>query len=65
MTTWLGWCAGHAPQAFPPPEDGILYLVGDSTLKGQRGGKQPLAQKMRHSQHHPYVLGFRIVVLIA
>jgi hypothetical protein len=52
-------------QAFPPPEDGILYLVGDSTLKGKRGPKHPVAHKTRLSQDHPYVFGFRIVVLMA
>jgi hypothetical protein len=43
----------------------VLYLVGDSTLKGKRGPKHPVAQKTRLSQHHPYVFGFRIVVLMA
>src|SRR5919108_4927286 len=32
--TLLWWFAEHALQAFPPPEDGILYVSGDSTLKG-------------------------------
>jgi hypothetical protein len=63
--TLLWWFANQALQAFPPPEDGILYLVGDSTLKGKRGRKHPVAQKTRLSQHHPYVFGFRIVLLMA
>jgi Transposase DDE domain len=63
--TLLWWFADQALQAFPPPEDGILYLVGDSTLKGKRGRKHPVAQKTRPSQHHPYVFGFRIVLLMA
>jgi Transposase DDE domain len=61
----LWWFADQALQAFPPPEDGILYLVGDSTLKGKRGPRHPVAQKTRLSQHHPYVFGFRIVILMA
>jgi hypothetical protein len=61
----LWWVVDQALQAFPPPEDGILYLVADSTLKGKRGPKHPVAQKTRLSQHHPYVFGFRIVILIA
>ena len=63
--TLLWWFADQALQALPPPEDGILYLVGDSTLKGKRGPKHPVAQKTRLSQHHPYVFGFRIVLLMA
>jgi hypothetical protein len=63
--TLLWWFAEQALQTFPPPEDGILYLVGDSTLKGKRGAKHPVAQKTRLSQHHPYVFGFRIVILMA
>lgn len=39
--------------------------MGDSTLKGKRGPKHPVAQKTRLSQHHPYVFGFRIVILMA
>jgi hypothetical protein len=63
--TLLWWFADQALQALPPPEDGILYVVGDSTLKGKRGPKHPVAQKTRLSQRHPYVFGFRIVLLMA
>jgi hypothetical protein len=63
--TLLWWFADQAVQAFPPPADGILYLVGDSTLKDKGGPKHPVAQKTRLSQHHPYVVGFRIVLLMA
>jgi hypothetical protein len=61
----LWWFADQALQAFPPPENGLLYLVVDSTLKGNRGQKQPVAQKTRLNQHHPSIFGFRIVVLMA
>ena len=63
--TLLWWFADQALQAFPPPEDGILYLVGDSTLKRKRGHKHPVAHKTRLSQYHPDVFGFRIVMLMA
>jgi hypothetical protein len=62
--TLLWWFADQALQAFPPPEDGILYLVGDSTLKGKRGRKHPVGQQTRLGQHHPSVFGFRIVLLM-
>jgi hypothetical protein len=51
--------------AFPPPEDGLLYLVHDSTFKGNRGAKHPVAQNTRLSQYHPSVFGFRLVLLMA
>jgi hypothetical protein len=63
--TLLWWFADPALQAFPPPEDGILYLVGDSTRKGKRGPKHPVAQKTRLSQHQPDVFGVRIVIRLA
>jgi hypothetical protein len=67
-TSWctkplLWWFADQALQAFPPPEDGLLSLVGASTLKGKRGRQHPGAQQTRLSQHHPSVFGFRIVRL--
>jgi hypothetical protein len=63
--TLLWWFAEEALKAFPPPEDGVLYLIADSTLKGKRGVKHPVAQKTRLSHLHPYVFGFRIVILMA
>jgi hypothetical protein len=63
--TLLWWFADQALQAFPPPEDGILYLVGDSTLKRKRGHKHPVAHNTRLSPYHPSVFGFRIVILMA
>jgi Transposase DDE domain len=61
----LWWFADQALRALPPPTDGLLYLVGDSTLQGKRGSKHPVAQKTRLSHLHPYVFGFRIVFLMA
>jgi hypothetical protein len=63
--TLLWWFAEQAWQALPPPADGLLYVVGDSTLKGKRGQKHPVAQKTRLSRYHAYVFGFRIVILMA
>jgi hypothetical protein len=63
--TWLWWFADQALQALPPPEDGILSLVGDRTLQGKRGPKPPVAQQTRLSQHHPSGFGCRIVLLMA
>ncbi len=64
-TTWLGWVAAQALPALPPPEDGLLDLVGDSPLKGTRGSKHPVAQNTRRSRYHPSVFGCRLVLLMA
>jgi Transposase DDE domain len=52
-------------RTLPPPSDGILYLIGDSTLKEKRGRKHPLGHTTRHSDHDPYTFGFEIVLLVA
>jgi hypothetical protein len=52
-------------RALPPPADGVLYLIGDSTLKPKRGRKHPVGHFTRHSEHDPYLFGFELVLLIA
>ena len=52
-------------RTLPPPSDGILYLIGNSTLKDKRGRKHPLGHTTRHSDHDPYTFGFEIVLLVA
>jgi len=51
-------------RTLPPPFDGVLYLIGDSTLK-QSGAAAPLGHTTRHSEHDPYTFGFEMVLLIA
>jgi hypothetical protein len=52
-------------RALPPPTDGVLSLMGESTLKDQRGRKHPLGHTTRHREHDPYTFGFEMVLLIA
>jgi Transposase DDE domain len=52
-------------RSLPPPPDGVLYLIGDSTLKPKRGRKHPLGHFTRHGEHEPYMFGFELVLLIA
>ena len=63
--TVLSAMATATLRALPPPAHGILYLLGDSTLKEKRGRKHPLGPTIRHSEHDPYTFGFEIVLLIA
>ena len=52
-------------RSLPPPADGVLYLMGDSTLKPKRGRKHPVSHFTRHGEHEPYLFGFELVLLIA
>jgi DDE superfamily endonuclease len=61
----LHWLVSEALAAFPPPKDGVLYLVVDSTLKGKRGKKNPLAKKGRLNEYAPFTVGLPVVILIA
>ena len=40
----LEWLVSQALLAFPPPRDGVLYVVVASTLKGKRSNQNPLAK---------------------
>lgn len=61
ITAW----AAASLQSLPPPSDGVLYLIGDSTLKPKRGRKHPVSHFTRHGEHEPYQFGFELVLLIA
>jgi DDE family transposase len=59
------WLVSQTLAAFPPPRDGVLYLVADSTLKGKRTKKNPWAKKSRLNEYAPYTFGLHVVILIA
>jgi hypothetical protein len=61
----LEWLVSQALAAFPPPRDGVLYLVVDSTRKGKRTKQNPLAKKARLNEYAPYTFGLHVVILIA
>jgi Transposase DDE domain len=61
----LQWLVSEALAVFPPPKDGVLYLVVDSTLKGKRGKKNPLAKKGRLNEYAPFTFGLHVVIVIA
>lgn len=61
----LAWLVSETLAAFPPPKDGVLYLVVDSTLKGKRTKQNPLIKKSRLNEYAPYTFGLHVVILIA
>ena len=48
----------------PPPEDGIVYAIGDGTYKDKTAQKHPLVKKGRLTSYGPYLFGLQIVVLM-
>lgn len=52
-------------RSLPPPADGKLYLIGDTTHKPKRGRQHPLGLVTRQSESSPYTFGFNMVVLVA
>jgi hypothetical protein len=61
----VNWLAQDLLTTLPPPTNGILYLFGDGSHADKRGTKNPVGQKGRISQHHPWFLGLRFVLLMA
>jgi hypothetical protein len=59
------WLVSEALAALPPPKDGVLYLVVDSTLKGQRSKHNPLAKKGRLNEYASFTFGLHVVILSA
>jgi len=52
-------------RSLPPPADGKLYLIGDTTHNPKRGKKHPLGHVTRQSTSSPHVFGFGMGVLVA
>jgi hypothetical protein len=61
----VSWLAQDLVATLPVPANGILYLFGDGSHADKRGTKNPVAQKGRISQHHPWFFGRRFVLLMA
>src|SRR5438552_16529447 len=52
-------------RSLPPPANGVLYLIGDSTVKPKRDRQHPVGHVTRHSEHDPSVFGFELVLWVA
>jgi len=61
----VSWLAQDLVATLPAPANGILSLFGDGSHADQRGTKNPVGQKGRISQHHPWFFGLRVVLLMA
>jgi len=56
--------ARSAMLSFPPPEDGTLYLIVDSSETPKRAKQNRVCQKGRRSHYKGYFFGIRFVVLM-
>ena len=61
----VNWLAQDLLATLPPPPNGVLYLFGDGSHADKRGTKNPVGQKGRRSQHHPWFFGLRFVLWMA
>jgi hypothetical protein len=61
----VSWLSQDLLVTLPPPTNGVLYLFGDGSHADKRGTKNPVAQKGRISQHHPWFFGLRFALLMA
>ena len=61
----MGEMVAQTLPMLPPPMDGIIYITGDSTIKGKRGKKHPLGYKTRVNSYAKYTFGFSVVLLVA
>jgi hypothetical protein len=49
----------------PPPADGTLYLIAETTIRSKTGKKQPLAHHTRLNQQEPFVFGHSLLLVLA
>lgn len=61
----VSWLAQALLATLPPPTNGVLYLCGDGSQADKRGTKNPVGQKGRIRQQHPWFFGVRFVLLMA
>jgi len=61
----VSWLAQDLVATLPAPANGILYLFGAGSHADKRGTKNPVGQRGRISQQHPWFFGLRFVLLMA
>ena len=60
----IEWLAHDVMAQLPPPEDGIIYVIGDGSHKPKRSRDTSIAQKGRNSKHKDWFFGIRFALLI-
>ena len=57
--------AGAVLALLPPPPDGTLYLIADTTLIGRTGKKQPLAHYTRLNEFERFTFAHTLLLIVA
>ena len=57
--------AGSVLMVLPPPADGTLYLLVDTTLKERTGKKQPLAHYTRLNEFARFTFAHSVLLIVA
>jgi len=60
----ITWFAEETIKSFPPPENGVVYFVGDGSHKDKRGKKNPTVQKGKTSKTKPWYFGIRFILVV-
>jgi Transposase DDE domain len=60
----IEWLAQDVMAQLPPPEDGIIYVIGDGSHKPKRSRDTSIAQTGRNSKHQDWFFGIRFALLI-
>src|SRR5687768_11770080 len=60
----IEWLAQDVMAQLPPPEDGIIYVIGDGSHKPKRSRDTSIAQKGRNSKHQDWFFGIRFALLM-
>ena len=59
----FGWFASDAIKRFPPPSDGVIYVIGDGSHRDKRGKKHPAIQKGKQNKYVDF-FGIKFIVLM-
>ena len=57
------WFASEAIKRFPPPSDGVIYVIGDGSHRDKRGKKHPATQKGKQNEYVDF-FGIKFIVLM-
>ena len=57
------WFASEAIKRFPPPSDGVIYVIGDGSHRDKRGKKHPATQKGKQNKYVDF-FGIKFIVLM-
>jgi hypothetical protein len=58
------WLAHDVIATLPPPDDGMIFVIGDGSHQPKRSRDHHMVQKGRNSKHNDWFFGIRFALLI-